>query len=242
MMPVTVEIRRASQGFVTREPGKYTRHAFSFGTHYDPQNVAFGPMVCHDDHLLGRGRGFEEHPHTDLEIVTWVIDGALVHTDADGREATLTRGTVAVLSAGSGVRHAEMAAGAASGPTRFVQVWLTPDRLGGAPSYDTARPELPDGELVEVASGTGSASAGSPGALALGTTGAGFRVVRLGPGASVTLPDHHRQHVYVGRGALVRSSLAQPLEEGDAFRIVDHPGLELTAAVPTELLLWTFAS
>ena len=235
MMPVTVEIRRASQGFVTREPGKYTRHAFSFGTHYDPQNVGFGPMVCHDDHLLGRGRGFEEHEHSDLEIVTWVVDGALVHSDADGNATTLTRGTVAVLAAGSGVRHAEIAA--AAGPTRFVQVWLTPDRLGGAPSYATAVPELRDGELVEVVSG-----AGSSGALGLGTAGATLSVVRLGPGGSVTLPDHPRQHVYVGRGALVRSSLAQPLEEGDAFRIVDHPGLELTAAVPTELLVWTFDS
>ena len=236
MMPVTVEIRRASQGFVTREPGKYTRHAFSFGTHYDPQNVAFGPLVCHDDHLLGRGRGFEDHPHADLEIVTWVIDGALVHTDAGGREATLTPGTVAVLSAGSGVRHAETAA-AGPGPTRFVQVWLTPDATGGSPSYDTAVTNLPQGELIEVASGSGG-----PGALALGTTGASFRVARLAPGGSLTLPDHPRQHVYVGRGALVRSSLAQPLAEGDAFRILDHPGLELTAAVPTELLVWTFDS
>jgi hypothetical protein len=65
-------------------------------------------------------------------------------------------------------------------------------------------------------------------------------VARLEAGGSITLPDDPRQHVFVARGALSRSSLAEPLGAGDAFLITDHPGLELTAAVPTELLLWTF--
>ena len=106
MMPVTVEIRRASDAFVTRERGRLTRHGFSFGPHYDPDNVAFGPMVCHDDHLLSGGQGFADHSHADLEIVTWVLRGSLTHTDSSHHAGTVGPGTVQVLSAGSGVVHA----------------------------------------------------------------------------------------------------------------------------------------
>ena len=233
MMPVPVEIRRASATFVDRERGRLTRHAFSFGSHYDPENVAFGPMVCHDDHLLSAGLGFEDHPHADLEIVTWVLRGALVHADSSGHATTVRPGTVQVLSAGGGVVHAETADPGA-GPTRFVQVWLTPDERGGAPAYTTAEVTLPDGELVPVASGDDARAA-----VRLGTTGATFWVARLPAGGTLTLPDAPRQHLYVASGALARSSLAQPLAEGDAFRITDTRGVEVTAAVPTELLLWT---
>src|SRR5689334_9158618 len=80
IMSVTVEIRRGSARFVEREVGRVTHHSFSFGEHYDPERLAFGPLVCHDDHLLGSGRGFDTHHHSDLEIVTWVVSGALRHT------------------------------------------------------------------------------------------------------------------------------------------------------------------
>ena len=168
MMPVTVEIRRASDAFVTRERGRLTRHGFSFGPHYDPENVAFGPMVCHDDHLLSGGQGFADHSHADLEIVTWVLRGALAHTNDRGAQVTVAPGTVLVLSAGSGVVHAEVAAPGA-GPTRFVQVWLTSDSPGTEPSYATSPVTLPDGELVPVASGSDPAAP-----VRLGTAGATF--------------------------------------------------------------------
>lgn len=235
MMLVSVEIRRASQGFVTRERGRYTRHAFSFGPHYDPENVGFGPIVCHDDHLLAGGQGFPDHPHADLEIVTWVLRGAVAHADDHGHEDVVARGSVQVLSAGSGVTHAETAH-PESGPARFVQVWLTPDQGGATPSYATAPVVLPDGELVLVASGRDPLAP-----VRLGTSSATFSVARLPAGGTLTLPDEPLQHVYVASGALVRSSMAQPLAEGDGFRIIDRPGLELTAAVPTELLVWTFS-
>lgn len=227
MMPVPVEIRRSSDRFESREPGRLTRHSFSFGAHYDPENTGFGPMVCHDDHRLGRGAGFPDHPHADVVIVTWVLEGAVLHHDRASSEAVrLTPGTVAVQSAGTGVVHAETAA-ADAGPTRFVQVWLTPDEPGGDPSYDVREVILLDGELVEVAAPAGVA-------------GGRFAVARLPGGASLTLPAAERQHVFVARGALTRSSLAQPLGTGDAFRVTDEPGLAVTAAVPTELLVWSF--
>ena len=139
---MSVEVRRGTVRFLTRESGRSTRHSFSFGSHYDPENVAFGPMVCHDDHLLRPGAGFPDHPHRELEIVTWVLSGALVHADDHGHQGAVVPGTVQVLSAGSGVVHAEVAH-ESSGPTRFVQVWLTPDEAGSEPAYPRRRWRCP---------------------------------------------------------------------------------------------------
>ena len=233
-MPVAVEIRRSSERFSTRDQGRLTRHSFSFGEHYDPGNVGFGPLVSHDDHLLRAGTGFEDHSHADVEIVTWVLDGAVEHAADSGTAALVRPGTVQVQSAGAGIVHREVAA-AGVGPTRFVQAWLTPDRSGGEPAYANAGVMLPDGRLVPVASGHRDDAAAR-----IGTDSATFWVARMPAGCTLTLPDEPRQHVFVTRGALVRSSLAEPMADGDAFRITDRPGLELTAAVPTELLVWTF--
>jgi redox-sensitive bicupin YhaK (pirin superfamily) len=232
MMPVSVEIRRGTDRYLTRAEGHFTRHSFSFGGHYDPDNVRFGPLVCHDDHRLGTGRGFGDHPHRDLEIVTWVVSGSLVHADSAGHDAVVRTGSVQRLSAGSGVTHSEVAG--PEGPARFVQAWLTPDQPGGAPAYDVVAADLPSGGLTVVASGH------RPAPVTLGVASATFWVARLGAGDTVTLPDDPRQHVFVAGGALIRSSLAEPLADGDAFRITDHPGLEVTAAVPTDLLVWSF--
>lgn len=224
MVPVGVEIRRGSARFAERASGRATWHSFSFGASYDPDNLGFGPMVCHDDHWLGRGEGFETHSHRDLVIVTWVVNGELTHTDPSGTR-TVSPGQVAVLRTGSGVEHAEIATAA---QTRFVQVWLTPDEPGGAASYDVTE-HLPAAGLTLVAQPTALAS---------------FSVARPSAGESVTLPDDDLQHVYVARGALTRSSMAEPLTHGDAFRITrtrtgdNLTGVELTAAVPTELLVW----
>jgi quercetin 2,3-dioxygenase len=207
---VVVEIRRGTDRFVERTPERRTAHAFSFGSTYDPQWVRFGPMVCHDDHLLRSGTGFEEHSHSGLDVVTWVVSGALTHTDPSG-SVTLSPGEVGLLRSGSGVAHSEIAA---APQTRFVQVWLATDSTA-APSYEVT-----------------SAPLSLPGAT--------FRVVSLGEGETVTVEPAPRVHVYVARGALVRSSLAEPLHVGDAFLFTDEPALELTAGVDTDLLVWSF--
>ena len=232
-MPVSVEIRRASPGFVTKEQGRHTRHAFSFGQHYDPENVGFGPLVCHDDHLLGGGRASTSTPTATSRSSPGSSPGRCATATPRDTPASSTPGVAQVLSAGSGVVHAETATD--TGPARFVQVWLTPDQLGTSPTHATAEVKLPEGELVLVASGHDDAAP-----IRVGNASATFWVARLGQGDSVTLPDEPLQHVYVARGALVRSSMAQPLTEGDAFRIRRRPGLQLTAAVPTELLVWGF--
>jgi quercetin 2,3-dioxygenase len=230
---VTVDIRRSSSRFAEREPGRRTQHAFSFGAHYDPDWVSFGPMVCHDDHLLGAGHGFAEHSHADLEIVTYVVAGALTHEDSLGTATSLGAGEVAVLSAGAGVRHSEVAT--TDGPARFVQVWLRPDSVGSTPAYarGSAAAAVPGAGLVPVA-GAGSG-------LEVGVAGASYAVARLAAGEKLILPVAPRLHLYVASGALARSSLAAPLEAGDAFCFVDEPHHQVTAGAPTELLVWTFS-
>ncbi|GAA1777518.1 pirin-like bicupin family protein [Nocardioides hankookensis] len=220
---MSVEIRRGTGRFLTRGEGHITRHSFSFGQHYDPDNVAFGPLVCHDDHLLGPGRGFEDHPHRELDIVTWVLTGELHHSDSEGHTGVVRPGEVQVLSAGTGVTHAEVAG--PDRPTRFVQAWLTPETSDDAPAYAVTPVDAVPGELTEVTR-VGAAT---------------LQVARLASGDTVTLPGEGLVHVYVASGALIRSSLAEPLSEGDAFRISDEPPHAVTAAVPTELLVWSFS-
>jgi redox-sensitive bicupin YhaK (pirin superfamily) len=219
---MAVAIRRGTDRFIERAPGRLTAHAFSFGASYDAEHVRFGPMVCHDDHLLRDGEGFPTHHHEDQVIVSWPLTGLLSHSGPGG-DVEVAPGQVAVLRAGAGVSHAEVAA---APQTRFVQVWLTPRHAGGDPSYDVTTVDLPTGELVRVAEP-------EPGAV--------LSVVRLGDLQTVTIPAAPRVHVYVARGALLRTSLAQPMHEGDAFLFTDEPAHDLTAGVPSELLVWSFA-
>ncbi len=220
-MEMSVEIRRGTDRFVDRERGRVTHHAFSFGPHHDPERLGFGPMVCHDDHLVGRGLGFDPHRHSGLEIVTWVVEGALEHSDAGHGRSVVGPGSVAHLSAGAGVEHSEHAT--PDGPCRFVQVWLR-GASDTTPAYDVRPVALDHGRLVP--------------ALTVGD--ATLAVARLDAGDVLALPDAPRVHAFVATGALLRFSLAEPLAAGDAMLLTDEPSYDVTAAVPTDLLVWAF--
>jgi quercetin 2,3-dioxygenase len=234
---VSVVVRRSLARFLTREAGHQTRHSFSFGSSYDPDRLSFGPLVALNDHLLGRDAGYPEHEHSDLVIVTWVVTGCLEHSDPSGTTRQ-PAGRLAVTCTGSGITHSERAAGEV---TRFVQMWLTPDTPGGDPRREVVTPDLSQQGWVTVAGDD---------ALALGIAGARLEIADLDAGETITLPDAPRAYVFVVSGALIRSSLAEPLATGDAFEITeDAPAagrgarrdLGVTAAVPTHLLAWSFA-
>jgi redox-sensitive bicupin YhaK (pirin superfamily) len=232
---VTVIIRRALDRFLTRDPGRQTRHSYSFGSSYDPDRLGFGPLIALDDHLLGRGRGYDAHEHRDVVLVTWVVHGELVHTDETGT-STLAANRLAVTRAGSGTTHSEVAGDAA---TRFIQMWLRPEGTGG-PVRETAAPDLGGPGLVPVAGGSG---------LPLDVPGATLSIADLGAGETLRLPREPLVLLFVVTGALLRSSLAEPLAAGDAFEITDEGtadgevrDLAVTAAVPTQVLVWTFRS
>jgi uncharacterized cupin superfamily protein len=104
MAPV-IDVRRAAERFSTRTEWLASRHSFSFGEHYDPANVGFAALVAHNDDVVAVGAGYDTHPHADTEIVTWVLEGSLVHLDSRGGSHVLGPGSVQLLSAGSGVLH-----------------------------------------------------------------------------------------------------------------------------------------
>lgn len=217
-----MDLRRAADRAVTRTGGIELRHALSSGHHYDPQNTSYGPIVAHDEIVLAPGAGFPPHRHRDLEIVTWVLDGQLLHEDDLGPPARLGPGTVQVLHTGRGVEHAESAG--ADG-ARFVQAWLVPDALGAAPSLDRAVPVLGPGLTAVAGAGT-SVPVGCDAVLLVG---------RPGGGDAVELPPAGHLHLHVARGRVEVDGVL--LEPGDALRRDGGRGL-LAVRDDVELLLW----
>jgi quercetin 2,3-dioxygenase len=234
-----MRVYAGSERFATRREDRVTHHSMSFGEHYDPDNVSFGPLVAHDDHRLSWGAGFSDHGHTDVELVTWVLRGRLVHTDSLGSRSVLPAGTVQVQSAGSGIRHSEFA-DTSSEPTRFVQSWLKPDEPGEPPSRFVASGLAAPG-LVAVA--------GEGAEVPVGTAGATLWVGTLDAGSTHQVPSSPRHHLFVASGSVrVRTPISvEPvhLEGGDTLRTVEESGddvfeqLEVAAVTEAVVLLWT---
>ncbi|WP_053205565.1 pirin family protein [Jiangella muralis] len=231
---MSVDVRRAGDRFVTPGDGVVSRHSFSFGPHYDPGNVGFGLLVVANDDVARPHGGYPVHPHRDVEIVTWVLSGALAHEDTAGHGGSLAPGVVQRMSAGRGVRHSELATGAGA---RFVQMWVPPGAPGADPSYGQAdvTADLAGGGLVPVVSGL-RRHAGDV-AVGLGQPAAALHVARPRPGDVLTLPSAPFVHVYVTRG-VVDVETAGHLDEGDAVRFTDEGGRTVTARGAAEFLVW----
>lgn len=241
MSAETIEVHRAGSRFRTATAGTDTRHSFSFGAHYDPGNVGFGPLLVHNDDVVRSGAGYPDHPHVDAEILTWVLEGSLVHEDSTGHRGLVTPGLAQRLSAGSGVVHAErndafrLDPAAPPIPVRFVQMWLRPDAPGTPPAY-AARPV----DLVDLEPGWRPVASGDhpDAAVSVATRGATLWVTRLAPGVDRLLPAGARAHVFVATGA-VEAETVGLLEEGDALRLSGAAQLRLTGVRPAEVLVWT---
>lgn len=229
-----VEIRRAADRAVTTTGWLRSRHSFSFGDHYDPENTHHGVLMVNNDDIVAPASGFDTHPHQNMEIVTWVLEGELTHGDSAGNHGVLYPGLVQSMSAGTGILHSEKN----ESPTetvRFVQMWVLPDHAGISPSYqqhEISQDSLENG-LVTVASGI----PGHHAAITLHNRGAALHVARLQPGRSVDLPAAPYLHLYVARG-LVTVEGAGEVAEGDAARGTGADGMRLTASVPAEVLIW----
>lgn len=111
-----------------------SRHSFSFGSYYDPRFRGFSDLLVINDDRVQPGAGFGTHPHRDMEIISYVLEGSIEHRDSMGEHSRLSAGEVQVMSAGTGVRHSEYNA-SNSDPLRFLQIWIIPDRAGYEPRY-----------------------------------------------------------------------------------------------------------
>jgi quercetin 2,3-dioxygenase len=240
-----VDVRRSRERFATRIDWLESLHSFSFGHHYDARNTHFGLLLVSNDDVVAPGTGFETHPHRDMEIVTWVLDGGLVHQDSEGHNGLIYPGLAQRMSAGTGILHSEKNDHGAFAkpdisskePVHFIQMWVVPDESGAAPGYEQLdiTGELTHGGLVPVASGMPRHADSS--AIRIGQRAAALLAARLAPGESVELPTAPFVHLYVARGAVALEG-AGPLGTGDAARITGAEGQTVTATEDAEVLVW----
>lgn len=230
-----ISVYPGSERSSTRSDDRVAHHSFSFGDHYDPENLAFGPMRAHDEHRLSWGAGFPTHRHSNIELVTWVMHGQVVHTDSLGHESRLPAGTVQVQSAGSGIDHSEFA-DTSSEPTRFVQTWLVPDEVDQPPARFVSSGMRAD-RLIPVA--------GEGAQVPIGTSGATLWAGTLGAGTTHELPVCSAHHLFVASGV---AHLVAPgrdrieLTPGDAARITAADDVDMLLEVSQEaaVMVWTF--
>lgn len=228
-----VDIRPAAGRFHTRLAWLDSHHSFSFGPHYDADNVGHGLLLVSNDDVVAAGGGFGTHGHADMEIVTWVLTGELEHRDSAGNEGVIYPGLAQRMSAGRGIRHSEMNHSAGE-PVHFLQMWVPPDTEGIDPGYeqrDLRSRFTPGAGLVAVASGQGH-----DGAVHLHQAGAVMWVARLAPGETVAVPDGDHVHVFVARGEVTMDG--RPLATGDAARLTAAGSLPLEAETEAEVVIW----
>lgn len=202
----TGHLRRAEDRFRTDavDAGIVTFHSFSFGQHYDPERIGFGPLMAINEEHLAPGAGYDEHHHDGVEIVTWVLEGVLEHRDSTGTHGLIHPGVLQRLSAGSGVTHTEVNA-SSDAPLVFLQMMLRSDHAG-APEYSQAQVAPTAANSIEIH--------------------APARVTVLAPG-------HHELSgpvlIHVTRGAAMIDHDA--LESGDEM-VIEDPAVRVTVAVP----------
>jgi quercetin 2,3-dioxygenase len=199
-----------------------SHHTFSFGDWYDPAHMGFRALRVINDDRVAAGGGFPTHGHADMEIVSYVLEGALAHKDSIGTGSVIRPGDVQLMSAGTGVRHSEFNESKTE-PVHFLQIWLLPNRRGHAPSY--AQKTFPEaerrGKLRLVASGDGR-----DGSLTLHQDVALWAgVLDDGQRAEIALAAGRHAWVHVARGAV--SVNGRRLGEGDGAALSDERALAL---------------
>jgi redox-sensitive bicupin YhaK (pirin superfamily) len=239
-----VELRPAGSRPATQLGWLDSKHSFSFGQHHDPANTHHGLLLVSNDDVVLPGTGFGTHPHRDMEIVTWVLDGSLVHQDSEGNKGVIYPRLAQRMSAGTGILHSEkndawtvLGGDDHRQPVRFIQMWVVPDERGIRPGYEQvelSEAEL-DGSLTVVASGM-DRDAGAR-AVRIHNRYAALHAARLAPGEAVTVPDAPYVHVFAARGALDLEE-AGSLHEGDAARLTAAGERRLRATEPAEVLVW----
>jgi redox-sensitive bicupin YhaK (pirin superfamily) len=229
-----IEVLAAESRGRTRLPWLDSKHSFSFGEYYDPARMGFGPLRVINEDVVRGGAGFGTHPHRDMEILTWVLAGALEHRDTIGTGSVLRAGELQRMTAGAGIQHSEKNASATE-PVHFLQIWILPDRRGLRPEYEQRGfgRDVLAGRLVAVAR-----KGGAGGALSIHQDVVLYASV-LADGESVAHePSPGRQAwLQVARGSVAVDDTV--LREGDGAAIRDAGTLRIVGASPSaEILLF----
>jgi hypothetical protein len=255
----TYDVRSAAARQRTETDWLSSAHSFSFGHAYDPANTHFGLLLVNNEDVVAAGTGFETHPHRDMEIVTWVISGSLVHQDSSGNHGLIYPGLAQRMSAGTGILHSERNDTWRSSdlpnsnpnpepnpqprpdpvqpPVHFIQMWVTPDEPGLVPGYEQrdVAEQLACGGLVPVASGLPRHRQDA--AIRIHQRDAGLSIARLIDGGAALLPSAPYLHLFVAHGRIDVEG-AGVLSAGDAARITHADGERITAIGAAEVLVW----
>ncbi|MBA5604610.1 pirin family protein [Duganella sp. FT3S] len=228
-----LEVRKSAERGDAHHGWLQSQHSFSFADYYDPQHMGFGPLRVINEDRVVPGQGFGTHGHRDMEIVSYVLDGALEHKDSMGTGSVLHYGDVQRMSAGSGVRHSEFNHSRTQG-VHFLQIWIMPNVTGIAPSYEEKHfaPDSKRGKLRLIAS-----SDGRDGSVLIHQDAALYATI-LGAGDHVThaLAPRRLGYVHVIRGSVTVNGVA--LSGGDALKLSDEPQVTLEQADNAEILLF----
>ncbi|WP_424361025.1 pirin family protein [Methylocystis parvus] len=229
-------IRRAEERGAANFGWLDSRHSFSFGHYFDPAHMGFGPLRVINEDRVAPGGGFPTHPHRDMEIISYVLDGALAHKDSLGTGSIIRPGDVQRMTAGTGVRHSEYNASDTE-PVHFLQIWILPEREGLAPGYEQKRFEAQEkrGRLRLIASRNAR-----DGAVAVHRD-VDLYATLLAPGESVAhaLAPGRAAWVQVARGEIAVNGEA--LAAGDGVAVSDGAEIRLEARADAEALVFDMA-
>lgn len=190
-----------------------TKHTFSFADYYDPKQMGFRALRVINEDQVTAGQGFGTHPHRDMEIISYVLEGALAHQDSMGNSGVITPGEVQRMSAGTGIRHSEQNASKTEG-AHFLQIWIEPDQLGVKPSYEQKRFALADKKGLQLV----ASPDGAEGSVRINAATKLYGAA-LGEGekASLELAAGRHAWVHVARGEVRVNGTALTAGDGVAF-------------------------
>jgi quercetin 2,3-dioxygenase len=228
-----LNIRKASDRGYADHGWLRSFHSFSFASYYDPEHVGFGPLRVINEDRVAPGKGFGQHSHRDMEIISYVLEGALEHKDSIGTGSVIHPGDVQRMSAGTGVTHSEFNASSTE-LVHFLQIWIEPNELGIPPSYEEKRfePQEKDGRLRLIAS-----RGGLEGSVTIHQDAYVYAALFDGQQrAEHVLRDGRRAYVHVIRGKVDING--KRLEGGDAAKITDVSAVKIESGTQAEVLLF----
>jgi redox-sensitive bicupin YhaK (pirin superfamily) len=228
-----IKIRKSKERGASNFGWLDSKHTFSFGHYYDPENMGFGTLRVINEDVVKGGGGFGTHPHDNMEIISYVLDGALEHKDSLGTGSVIRPGDVQRMSAGTGIAHSEFNA-SKTDPVHFLQIWVLPEKRGLKPDYEQKSfpPETRKGRLQLV-----GARDGRDGAVTIHQD-LDLLVANLAPGDAVshTLRPNRKAWVQVTRGEI--SVNGSVVGAGDGAALIDEPEIKIAANDKAEVLVF----
>ncbi len=228
-----IKVIKSDKRFFADHGWLATHWHFSFSDYYDPQNMNWSALRVFNDDIIQPGEGFLRHPHKEMEIITYVLDGAVEHGDNFGNKGVINAGELQVMSAGRGIAHSEFNASQIN-PVHLLQLWILPRNKGGQPHWEQRKWDSNgnnNGKLHAVVS-----DGSIPGTLAIDQDAAIF-VGKLTPGQTVSHMSKPARHAYLfvidGNVKINDSALSK----GDQARIASEEKLEIVAASDAHLML-----